>query len=346
MLFLFADDRRATAICILKHHDQNQLPSSGCILLTTNESHYWLWWAPASRGLVAQTIFEVSCSNFIRSILSRISGACWKLLMTDVSPHCHTPCIIWFGKQHTVFCSISMSQTVCKQLVITQFSENHYFPMKCWTRSKLGFGMASAAPMMQCSSGLQVHMEERRRWRSGQVKRFLPQSDIRGSSVGEQVQRKNKDGIQSSREKTFGRITQPTTNNCLALDNKSEHDKTIMVQNLIIKKGKAHGLQSSGLENCAMCQENSQLSCCFQAAEVSSTPRFISKDTRGTLCILWPVEPGCEPLFGPNRQNLNSTIASWQHMVNWSAVKSFISVISLSSSIFEGQEENYPFLKK
>lgn len=67
--------------------------------------------------------------------------------MTDVSPLCHTPCIIWFGKQHTVFCSISMSQTVCKQLVITQFSENHYFPMKCWSRSKLCFGMASAPVM-------------------------------------------------------------------------------------------------------------------------------------------------------------------------------------------------------
>lgn len=111
---------------------------------------YRPWWAAASYGLVALTIFEVSCSNFIRRILSRISGACWKLLMTDVSPHCHTPCIIWFGKQHTVFCSISVSQTVCKQLVITQFSENHYFPMKCWTCSKLGFGMASAAPVMQC----------------------------------------------------------------------------------------------------------------------------------------------------------------------------------------------------
>lgn len=131
--------------------------------LHKNESDYRPWWAPASYGLVALTIFEVSCSNFIRRILSRISGACWKLLMTDVSPHCHTPCIIWFGKQHTVFCSISMSQTVCKQLVITQFSENHYFPMKCWTRSKLGFGMASAAPMMQCSPVLQVHMEEKRR---------------------------------------------------------------------------------------------------------------------------------------------------------------------------------------
>lgn len=150
-------------ICILKHHDQKQLPSSCCIFLTTNDSHYRPWWASVSYGLVALTIFEVSCSNFIRRILSRISGACWKLLMTDVSPHCHTPCIIWFGKQHTVFCSISMSQTVCKQLVITQFSENHYFPMKCWTRSKLGFGMASAAPMMQCSPVLQVHMEERRR---------------------------------------------------------------------------------------------------------------------------------------------------------------------------------------
>lgn len=133
------------------------------LLLITNESDYRPWWAPASYGLVALTVFEVSCSNFIRRILSRISGACWKLLMTDVSPHCHTPCIIWFGKQHTVFCSISMSQTVCKQLVITQFSENHYFPMKCWTCSKLGFGMASAAPMMQCSPVLQVHIEEKRR---------------------------------------------------------------------------------------------------------------------------------------------------------------------------------------
>lgn len=150
-------------ICILKNLDQKQLPSSFCIFLKTNESDYRPWWAPASYGLVALTIFEVSCSNFIRRILSRISGACWKLLMTDVSPHCHTPCIIWFGKQHTVFCSISMSQTVCKQLVITQFSENHYFPMKCWTRSKLGFGMASAAPLMQCSPVLQVHMKEQRR---------------------------------------------------------------------------------------------------------------------------------------------------------------------------------------
>lgn len=44
-----------------------------------------------------------------------------------------------------------MSQTVCKQLAITQFSENHYFPMKCWIWAKLGFGMASAAPMMHCS---------------------------------------------------------------------------------------------------------------------------------------------------------------------------------------------------
>lgn len=150
-------------ICILKDRDQKQLPASFCILLTTNESDYRPWWAPASCGLVALTIFEVSCSNFIRRILSRISGACWKLLMTDVSPHCHTPCIIWFGKQHTVFCSISMSQTVCKQLVITQFSENHYFPMKCWTCSKLGFGMASAAPMMRCSPLLQVHIEEKGR---------------------------------------------------------------------------------------------------------------------------------------------------------------------------------------
>lgn len=130
------------------------------------------WWSQASYGLVAQTIFEVSCSNFIRRILSRISRACWKLLMTDVSPHCHTPCIIWFGKQHTVFCSISMSQTVCKQLVITQFSKNHYFPMKCWTCSKLGFGMASAAHVMQCSHVSQVHMEERRRGEREQVKRF------------------------------------------------------------------------------------------------------------------------------------------------------------------------------
>lgn len=97
--------------------------------------------------LVALTVFEVSCGNFITRILSGISGACWKLLMTDVSPLCHTPCIIRFGKQHTVFCSISMSQTVCKQLVITQFSENHYFPMKCWSLAKLCFGMASAPVM-------------------------------------------------------------------------------------------------------------------------------------------------------------------------------------------------------
>lgn len=150
-----------------------QLPSSFCIFLTTNESDYRPWWAPASYGLVALTIFEVSCSNFIRRILSRISGACWKLLMTDVSPHCHTPCIIWFGKQHTVFCSISMSQTVCKQLVITQFSENHYFPMKCWTCSKLGFGMASAAPMMQCHPVLQVHIEEKRRGEESRWRGFL-----------------------------------------------------------------------------------------------------------------------------------------------------------------------------
>lgn len=166
-------------ICILKHHDQKQLPSSFCIFLTTNESDYRPWWALASYGLVALTIFEVSCSNFIRRILSRISGACWKLLMTDVSPHCHTPCIIWFGKQHTVFCSISMSQTVCKQLVITQFSENHYFPMKCWTRSKLGFGMASAAPMMHCSPVSQVHEEEEEEEKEGwreQVKRLSSKS--------------------------------------------------------------------------------------------------------------------------------------------------------------------------
>lgn len=149
--YLVLDSRRTFVICILKHHDQKQLSCSFCISLTTNECDYRPWWAPTSYGLVALTIFEVSCGNFIKRILSRISGACWKLLMTDVSPHCHTPCIIWFGKQHTVFCSISMSQTVCKQLVITQFSENHYFPMKCWTCSKLGFGMASAAPMMQCS---------------------------------------------------------------------------------------------------------------------------------------------------------------------------------------------------
>lgn len=97
--------------------------------------------------LVALTVFEVSCGNFITRILSGISGACWKLLMTDVSPLCHTPCIIRFGKQHTVFCSISMSQTVCKQLVITQFSENHYFPMKCWSLAKLCFGTASAPVM-------------------------------------------------------------------------------------------------------------------------------------------------------------------------------------------------------
>ncbi len=189
----------------LKHHDQKQLPSSFCIFPTTNESDYRPWWAPASYGLVALTIFEVSCSNFIRRILSRISGACWKLLMTDVSPHCHTPCIIWFGKQHTVFCSISMSQTVCKQLVITQFSENHYFPMKCWTWSKLGFGMASAAPMMHCSPVLQVHMEERRRRGEGSRWRgFLwalclsslsraEHSDKGYQILGEQIQRTNKD---------------------------------------------------------------------------------------------------------------------------------------------------------
>lgn len=114
------------------------------VCLTTNELDYKPSWAPVSYSLVALTVFEVSCGNFITHILSRISGACWKLLMTDVSPLCHTPCIIWFGKQHTVFWSISMSQTVCKQLVITQFSENHYFPMKCWRQSKLCFGMASA----------------------------------------------------------------------------------------------------------------------------------------------------------------------------------------------------------
>lgn len=111
------------------------------------------------------TIFEVSCSNVISCILSRSSGACWKLLMTDVSPHCHTPCIIWFGKQHTVFCSISMSQTVCKQLVITQFSENHYFPMRSWTASKLGFwhGPGGTRDALQpCIS--QVFMKE---WRRG-----------------------------------------------------------------------------------------------------------------------------------------------------------------------------------
>lgn len=157
----------------LNHHDQKQLPSSFCIFFTTKDSDYRPWWAPASYGLVAPTIFEVSCSNFIRRILSRISGACWKLLMTDVSPRCHTPCIIWFGKQHTVFCSISMSQTVCKQLVITQFSENHYFPMKCWTCSKLGFGVASAAPMMQCSPVLQVHVEEMRRGEGSRWRGFL-----------------------------------------------------------------------------------------------------------------------------------------------------------------------------
>lgn len=171
--WVFVLGLKKLAICILKDHDQKQLPSSFCIFLTTNESDYRPWWAPASYGLVALTIFEVSCSNFIRRILSRISGACWKLLMTDVSPHCHTPCIIWFGKQHTVFCSISMSQTVCKQLVITQFSENHYFPMKCWTCSKLGFGMASAAPMMQCSPVLQVHIEEKRRGEGSRWRGFL-----------------------------------------------------------------------------------------------------------------------------------------------------------------------------
>lgn len=44
-----------------------------------------------------------------------------------------------------------MSQTACTQMAITQFSENHYFPMKCWTPAKLGFGIASAVPSMQCS---------------------------------------------------------------------------------------------------------------------------------------------------------------------------------------------------
>lgn len=147
---------------------KNNYPPPSVFLLATNESDYGPWWAPASRGLVAPTTFEVSRSNFIRRILSGISGACWKLLMTDVSPHCHTPCIIWFGKQHTAFCSISMSQTVCKQLVITQFSENHYFPMKCWTLSKLGFGMASAAPTTrQRSPLLQVHVEGKAQWGLG-----------------------------------------------------------------------------------------------------------------------------------------------------------------------------------
>lgn len=146
---------------------KNNYPPPSVFLPATNESDYEPWWAPASRGLVAPTTFEVSRSNFIRRILSGISGACWKLLMTDVSPHCHTPCIIWFGKQHTAFCSISMSQTVCKQLVITQFSENHYFPMKCWTLSKLGFGMASAAPTTQRSPLLQVHVEGKVRWGLG-----------------------------------------------------------------------------------------------------------------------------------------------------------------------------------
>ena len=154
-------------ICILKCNDQKQLSSPFCMFLTINEWDYRPWCALASPGLAALTIFEVSCRNFIKRILSRISGACWKLLMTDVSPHCHTPCIIWFGKQHTAFCSISMSQTVCKQLVITQFSENHYFPMKCWTRSKLGFGMASAAPMMHCCPMRQV----KGRWTGGRVDR-------------------------------------------------------------------------------------------------------------------------------------------------------------------------------
>ena len=116
-------------------------------------------------------IFEVSCGNFIRRILSRISGACWKLLMTDVSPHCHTACIIWFGKEHTVFRTIRVSHTVCKQLVITQLTENHYFPMKRWTCSKWGFGMASAAPMMHCSSAMR-HVYAGRRARAGE--RGLP----------------------------------------------------------------------------------------------------------------------------------------------------------------------------
>lgn len=154
-------------ICILKRHDQNlsqtNYPPPSAFFSQQMNRITSLAEPLASYGLVVLTIFEVSCSNFISCILSRISGACWKLPMTDVSPHCHTPCIIWFGKQHTAFCSISMSQTVCKQLVITQFSENHYFPMKCWMSSKLGFGMAKAAPVTQCSPVSQVGEEER--WR-------------------------------------------------------------------------------------------------------------------------------------------------------------------------------------
>lgn len=116
------------------------------VFLTANEWNKTpLGGLAVSVPVSAVVVFEVSCGKFITRILSRISEACWKLLMTDVSPLCHTSCIIWFGKQHTVFCSISMSQTVCKQLVITQFSENHYFPMKGWTPSKLHFGMALAA---------------------------------------------------------------------------------------------------------------------------------------------------------------------------------------------------------
>lgn len=152
-------------ICILKRHDQNlsqtNYPPPSAFFSQQMNRITSLAEPLASYGLVVLTIFEVSCSNFISCILSRISGACWKLLMTDVSPHCHSPCIIWFGKQHTAFCSISMSQTVCKQLVITQFSENHYFPMKCWMPSKLGFGMAKAAPVTRCSPVSQVGEEER-----------------------------------------------------------------------------------------------------------------------------------------------------------------------------------------
>lgn len=72
LCFLCVPGLKEIPICILKRNDQNQLSA----LLCKNESDYRLWWAPASCGLVALTIFEVSCRNFIRRILSGISGAC------------------------------------------------------------------------------------------------------------------------------------------------------------------------------------------------------------------------------------------------------------------------------
>lgn len=146
---------------------KNNNPPPSVFFLTANEANYKPCVAPASCvPLLADNIWSFislqNTANFISCILSRISEVCWKLLMTDVSPHCHTPCIIWFWKQHTVFCSISMSQTVCKQLVITQFSENHYFPMKSWMGSKLGFwhGLGSTRDALQPCI-LQVYMKER-----------------------------------------------------------------------------------------------------------------------------------------------------------------------------------------